>query len=32
MTADLVGFLVLALLLLLGLVAYGRRNNNVNQQ
>lgn len=30
--ADLAGIIVLALLLLLGLVAYGRRNNNVNQQ
>jgi hypothetical protein len=32
MMADLAGIIVLALLLLLGLVAYGRRNNNVNQQ
>ena len=32
MMTELTGFLVLALILLLGLVAYGRRNNNVNQQ
>lgn len=32
MMTELAGFLVLALILLLGLVAYGRRSNNVNQQ
>ena len=32
MSTELAGFVVRALTLLLGLVAYGRRNNNVKQQ
>jgi hypothetical protein len=32
MTTDLAGFILLVLLLLLGLAAYGRRNHNVKQQ
>lgn len=32
MTADLAGFFLLAFILLLGLLAYGRRNHDVHHQ